>query len=94
MDPMTPMWVYILECCDGTYYIGVTRNLNRRVHAHNHREGAEYTKKRTPLKLVYFEEYPSHAPAYRREKELKKLTHEEKKRIIETMHRDEDHLSI
>jgi len=88
MDVFTPMWVYILECCDGTYYIGVSRNLNRRVQAHNHGKGAKYTKKRTPVKLVYFEQYSSHAPAYLREKELKKLTHEGKKRLIETMHRN------
>ena len=84
MDTMTPMWVYIVECCDGTFYTGVTRNLSKRVYAHNHRIGAEYTKERIPVKLVYSEEFPSHAPAYRREKEIKLLSHEQKKTIVDT----------
>lgn len=66
MDVFTPMWVYIVECCDGTYYTGVTRNLPRRIHQHNHSNGAEYTKIRRPVKLVYSEKVMSHAEAYRK----------------------------
>jgi len=86
MDVFTPMWVYILECADGSYYTGVTHNLHARVHAHMHHCGAEYTKKHGPVKLVYFEEHPSHAPARKREEEIKLLTHDQKREIVESMH--------
>jgi putative endonuclease len=83
MDIFTPMWVYIVQCCDGTYYTGVTRNLHNRIQAHNKKHGALYTKLKGPVTLVYSEEYQSHAPAYKREEELKKLSHNQKKSIID-----------
>jgi predicted GIY-YIG superfamily endonuclease len=47
--------MYILECSNGTYYIGSTRNLFKRVAAHQNGIGANYTKKHLPVCLVYFE---------------------------------------
>ena len=35
------LYVYIVECSDGSFYTGVTNNLDRRIAEHN--EG-EYTK--------------------------------------------------
>ena len=88
MDVFTPMWVYIIECEDGTYYTGVTRNLHKRVDDHWKHHGAEYTKEHGVAKLVYFEEHPSHAPAYNREKQIKLLTHDQKREIVESMHNE------
>ena len=48
-------WVaYLLECADGTYYIGITLDLDRRLREHNSggKKAAKYTRGRTPVKLV------------------------------------------
>jgi putative endonuclease len=85
MDVFTPMWVYIVECCDGAYYTGVTTNLERRIRQHNHTKDLKhYVTTRQPVKYVHTEEYRSHAPAYKREREIKKLTHEQKRKIVES----------
>lgn len=83
MDVFSPMWVYIVECSDGTYYTGVTRDLNKRIYQHNHSNGALYTKLRKPVNLVYSEKHLSHAAAYRREKAIKGFSHDWKQGLVE-----------
>ncbi|MGD8403901.1 MAG: GIY-YIG nuclease family protein [Anaerolineales bacterium] len=63
-------WMYILECADGSYYIGSTKNLERRIPEHQQGLGAKYTSNRLPVKLVYGEEYDRVADAYAREKQV------------------------
>jgi putative endonuclease len=46
-------WVYILECADGTLYVGSTVDLARRVWQHENGEGAAYTRRRRPVRLVW-----------------------------------------
>jgi putative endonuclease len=62
--------MYILECADGSYYIGSTKNLERRIPEHQQGLGAKYTSNRLPVKLVYGEEYDRVADAYAREKQV------------------------
>lgn len=50
-------WMYILECSDGSYYTGSTNALALRIKQHQNGEGANHTKKRLPVKLLYTEEY-------------------------------------
>ncbi len=73
---------YILKCRDGSYYVGISNQLIKRVEKHNSGSGAKYTKYRRPVKLVWQEEYISMAMAMRRENEIKKWSHEKKKRMI------------
>lgn len=77
-------WVYMLSCADGTLYIGVTLDVERRLHEHNHsdRLAAKYTRTRRPLELVYSESMPDKSSAYRREMSLKKLTRAKKLKLI------------
>ena len=63
-------WMYILLCADGTYYVGATRDLERRVSKHNQGSGARYTKGRRPVKLVFAAEFASMAEAYRCERKV------------------------
>lgn len=49
--------MYILECCDGSYYTGSTKDLELRLAQHQEDKGANNTKKRLPVKLVYYEEF-------------------------------------
>ncbi|MSQ05610.1 MAG: GIY-YIG nuclease family protein [Dehalococcoidia bacterium] len=63
-------WTYIVECADGTYYVGATVDLARRLRQHNAGEGARYTSGRRPVKLVYAAQFPSIGEAYRWERQL------------------------
>jgi len=73
------MWfVYLLECNDGTYYCGITNNLDNRINKHNSGKGAKYTKTRLPVSLYYYEESPNRSEASKREYQIKKLSRENK----------------
>jgi len=63
-------YMYILECADGTYYTGSTIDLECRFEQHQNGEGANYTKKRIPVKLVYVEEFNRIDEAFYREKQV------------------------
>lgn len=63
-------YMYILECADRSLYVGSTRNLDRRLAQHGEGDGAEYTRTRLPVRLLYFEQFDRVADAYRREKQV------------------------
>jgi putative endonuclease len=62
--------MYILECSDGSYYVGSTKDLEYRLSEHQAGKGAKYTSRRLPVKLVYSEEYGRVVDAYIREKQV------------------------
>jgi putative endonuclease len=76
-------YTYILECNDGTYYTGSTTDLQVRLLEHNVGEGANYTKKRLPVKLIYYEEYERIEEAFEREKQIQRWSHKKKKALVE-----------
>lgn len=63
-------WMYMLECADGSYYVGSTKDLERRISEHQEGLGARYTSRRLPIKLVYCEEYDRIDDAFYREKQV------------------------
>lgn len=74
--------MYILLCCDESYYTGSTIDLERRIKQHQSGEGANHTKKRLPIKLVYYEFYPRIDLAFYREKQIQKWRREKKEALI------------
>lgn len=76
-------FTYIVECIDGTFYTGMTYDVQRRVKQHNGilHGGAKYTKQRRPVALRYFEEYTLYKLAASRENQLKKLSHQKKEKL-------------
>jgi putative endonuclease len=86
-------YMYILECSDGTYYTGSTWNLEKRLWEHQNGLGANHTKKRQPVKLLYFEKYSRVADAFKREKQVQGWTHAKKKALIEQNPVDLNNLS-
>ena len=80
--PVKRAFLYILQCADGTYYIGTARDVAKRLALHNARKGAKYTKPRVPVKVVYQEGPMILTKALRREYQLKQLTRQEKKELI------------
>jgi putative endonuclease len=72
-------FVYIVLCHDGTYYVGCTNNLEKRLREHNfHKNGAHYTKIRRPVVLKHSEVFDTLLDARRRELDIKKLTRTQK----------------
>ncbi len=75
-------YIYILECCDGSYYTGSTTDIDRRLQQHQNGMGANYTKERLPVKLVYYEEFQRIDEAFRREKQIQGWGRRKKKALI------------
>ncbi|WP_428037169.1 GIY-YIG nuclease family protein [Chryseobacterium nepalense] len=78
-------WMYILLCSDGSYYTGSTNDLDRRIIQHQIGEGASHTKKRLPVKLVYYEEYHRIDLAFYREKQVQGWNRKKKEALISGM---------
>jgi predicted GIY-YIG superfamily endonuclease len=74
--------VYILECSDGTFYTGVTNNLQKRINLHNAGKGAKYTRSRLPVKVIYQEDAPEKSEALKREYMIKQLSREQKIKLM------------
>ena len=75
-------FVYILLCNDGSYYTGYTQNLAQRIKLHTNGKGARYTKSRRPIKLAFVELFDSRSQALKREKNIKKMSHVQKQKLI------------
>ena len=76
-------FVYIVECCDRTFYTGITTDLKRRVDQHNAGRGARYTRGRRPVLLRYHEIQPSQSCALTRECRIKALSRTGKQNLID-----------
>ncbi len=76
-------YMYILECSDGSFYTGSTTNLERRLSQHQNGRGANYTRKRLPIKLVYCEEFDRVEEAFWREKQVQGWSRGKKKALID-----------
>jgi putative endonuclease len=77
-----PFYCYILECADGTYYTGWTTDPERRLKQHNKGTGSRYTRNRLPVKVVYLEPQPDRSTAMKRERAIKRLSRERKRKLI------------
>jgi len=75
-------YVYILKCCDGSYYTGSTKDLERRMSEHEMGIGSKYTSKRLPLELVYVEVLDRIDDAFYREHQIKRWTRKKKEALI------------
>ena len=75
-------WMYILECSDGSYYVGSTRDLEYRLSEHQSGKGAKFTSRRLPVKLVYSEEYERVVDAYTREKQVQNWSRAKREALV------------
>jgi putative endonuclease len=77
-----PFYVYILLCIDGSFYTGYTGDLNERIRQHENGKGARYTKSHRPQKVAYVELFNSRSNAMKRERAIKKFTHQQKQELV------------
>ncbi len=75
-------YMYILECSDGSFYTGSTKDIERRLAQHMSGEGAHYTRKRLPVELVYYEEFLRVDDAFNREKQIQSWGRRKKQALI------------
>ncbi|MBI2594587.1 GIY-YIG nuclease family protein [Candidatus Curtissbacteria bacterium] len=79
-------FVYIVQCADGTYYVGICWNLKKRIRAHNTgKYKGSFTKGRLPVKLVYWEKFNNKSDAARRERVIKGFSRFKKEELIKSL---------
>lgn len=81
--PPSGWWLYLLECDDGSFYLGITANIDRRLREHLAGRGCNYTRHHPVVRLVGCIPALDRAHAARAEKKLKRLTMPEKVRHFE-----------
>jgi len=74
--------MYILICENGAYYTGSTIDLELRVKQHQNGQGANYTSKHLPVKLIYYHEFDSIEQAFKREKQVQGWSRAKKEALI------------
>jgi putative endonuclease len=78
--------VYFALCSDGSIYTGITTDLKRREHEHNHtKKGAKYTRSRRPVELYEIIQCENKSQALKKEKKLKKYTKDVKSKMIQNL---------
>ncbi len=75
-------FLYILECSDGSFYTGITNDLNKRLKDHNNAKASKYTRVRLPVVFIYTEELESRSQALKREAEVKRLSRIQKEQLV------------
>ena len=75
-------YVYILECADGSYYVGSTTNLETRLAQHNTGYYGGCTAQRRPVELVWSAEFPTEHEAFLRERQIKGWSRAKKEALI------------
>ena len=76
---MKKQWcVYILECQDGSFYTGVTNDVDARMNAHAEGKGSKYVHKKGFKKLLRAKLCKDKSDACKWEYAIKKLPRKEK----------------
>jgi putative endonuclease len=75
----TASWfLYLLECRDGSYYAGISTDVEARFQAHRAGKGARYTRAHPPLRILASRPYADRSAASRAEWQIKQLPRERK----------------
>jgi putative endonuclease len=81
---MEKVWcVYLLECKDGSFYCGVTNDLDKRMSAHQNGTGSKYVFRKGFSHLIASKECESRSDACKAEYWIKKLPKWEKLKWFE-----------
>ncbi len=80
-------FVYVLRTSSNTLYIGQTNNLEKRLIEHKDKKGkgSKYIRSFDSFELVHSDEFVSRSESMKREIQLKKLTKNEKEKLITSM---------
>ena len=77
-------YVYMIQCCNNTYYTGYTTDLERRYKEHTQgSDKCSYTRSFPPKKLVAYWCFDHKSDALKEEARIKKLSRENKIKLVE-----------
>ena len=82
-ERVRPWYLYILQCRDNSFYVGITTNINLRIQKHNSGKGSRYVYSKRPVKLMFLESYKTESEARKREIQIKGWTRRKKQLLIE-----------
>ena len=82
--PLAQYFVYILASKSRRLYVGVTNNMERRLHEHKHKLADGFTAQYNINRLVHFEDTPDVLAAITREKQIKGWLRAKKIALIES----------
>ncbi|WP_194408807.1 GIY-YIG nuclease family protein [Microbacterium cremeum] len=75
-------FLYILRCADGTFYVGSTTDLDRRLEQHRSGHGAAYTRRRLPVEIAWSAEFARIDEAFAWEKRLQGWSHDKREAFV------------
>jgi len=77
------IFVYMLRCADGSYYVGSARgDLDHRIAEHNTGALGGYTSSRRPVELVWHQEFEDPHDAVSAERQIKGWSRKKKEALI------------
>ena len=76
-------YAYIVQCADGSFYVGSTWDLERRIFEHNEGVGAAYTRRRRPVRLVWAGEFERIDEAFAMEKRIQGWSRAKRQALID-----------
>lgn len=79
---MRPFYLYMLRCSDGSYYVGHTDDLEKRMDEHDEGTHGGYTSQRLPVELVFVDEFVTREETIERERQLKGWSRAKKEALI------------
>ena len=79
---MKNFYLYILRCRDGSYYVGHTDDLDKRMSEHNLGLHEGYTAARRPVELIAMQTFYTRDEAFAAERKIKKWTRVKKEAFI------------
>ena len=83
-------YTYLILTENNTLYCGYTNDIEKRYIAHCSGKGAKYTRFNKPLKIAYLEIFDDKSDAMKRESQIKKLSRQEKLKLVETFEKAKD----
>src|SRR2546425_70779 len=76
-----PFFAYMVQCADGSYYVGHTDDLEKRLREHSEGGKCTYTETRQPLQLVWSQEFATREEALAAEVQIKKWSRAKKQAL-------------
>ncbi|MGO4221472.1 GIY-YIG nuclease family protein [Lysobacter sp. TAF61] len=76
-------WMYMLRCADGSFYLGHTDDIERRLDQHHAGQHPCYTRDRRPVELVFSQEFPTREEALVAERQIKGWSRAKKQALTE-----------
>ncbi|MCI1729180.1 MAG: GIY-YIG nuclease family protein [Chiayiivirga sp.] len=76
-------WTYLLQCSDGSFYVGHTEDLEQRIASHHAGSIAGYTAQRRPIRLLWSQDFQTRDEAFAVERQIKGWSRAKKLALVQ-----------